>query len=200
MEVFREHPPVALIKSFASSATCARLLEVAGGLESLSNAVAKGATGGFYRRSSSKNLANQVLEADEILRSLRSQMFIVTGELTRYKLNMTSPEPLNLAAYRKRGDEYRPHCDGRCGGDRHRPGERVATSILYCQVPAQGGHTTFTMDTLKIGPDQGDMLVFGYLIGQTMARQEAEHSSCPILAGGKWIATQWYAAEAEDQV
>ncbi|CAE7237595.1 dpy-18 [Symbiodinium natans] len=195
VEVFREHPPVALIKGFAPNATCARLLLVAGGLDSLSPAVARGVAGGFYRRSSSKNVANHELDAHPALQSLRAEMFLAAKQLTGYSLNSTSPEPLNIAAYRNPGDEYRPHCDGRCSGDRHRPGERVATSILYCQVPTEGGHTTFTHDALKIAPSEGDLLVFGYLIGQTMARGEAEHSACPVLAGGKWIATQWYAEE-----
>ena len=70
----------------------------------------------------------------------------------------------------------------------------MATSILYCEVPKKGGHTSFTTGALKIAPREGDLLLFAYkgLDGQTMVGKQAEHSGCPIREGRKWIATQWY--------
>jgi hypothetical protein len=54
--------------------------------------------------------------------------------------------PLRLAAqYEGRGkddtapDRYTPHCDGDCTGLLHKNGQRMATMVMYCDVPEEGG-------------------------------------------------------------
>jgi hypothetical protein len=96
--------------------------------------------------------------------------------------------------YKEPGDEYRPHCDGQCHGGPYVHGKRVATSILYCDVPAEGGgQTSFTRSGLMVAPNVGDLLLFTYKhANNTMDHGFTEHSGCPILGGRKWIATQWY--------
>eukprot|EP00434_Breviolum_minutum_P000656 symbB.v1.2.000573.t1/scaffold3.1/size669525/13 len=188
VEIFRKHPIVALVKRFATMADCEMLLQEVNGLP-VAPAKASGATEGFIRRSRSKNMNWE--NVTENLKHFQSKMFAVTRHLTNYAISLSSPEPLNIAAYSEPGDEYRAHCDGRCGGSRHQVGERVATSIIYCQVADVGGHVTFTAQHLKLVPEAGDMLVFGHLDDDRMSRQ-VEHSACPVWKGQKWIATQWY--------
>ncbi|CAL1160117.1 unnamed protein product [Cladocopium goreaui] len=195
VEVFRDTPPIVLVKGFATVEDCEKLLNQVDGLPS-APAKASGAAEGFIRRSSSKNLDWEMLHPTDDLRVFKSRMFALTRNLTGYPIPSEASEALNIAAYGI-GDEYRAHCDGRCGGsalDRH--GERVATSIVYCEVAALGGHTTFTSQHLKVVPQQGDMLVFGYLEDGRLSR-EVEHSACPVVAGRKWIATQWYRSHGE---
>ena len=52
--------------------------------------------------------------------------------------------------YKGRGEEdeapdrYMPHCDGDCEtGLPHRNGTRVATMVMYCDIPTKGGGTNF---------------------------------------------------------
>ena len=40
-------------------------------------------------------------------------------------------------------DRYTPHCDGECDGRAHKVGARVATMVMYCDVPELGGATNF---------------------------------------------------------
>jgi hypothetical protein len=36
-------------------------------------------------------------------------------------------------------DRYTPHCDGDCTGLLHKHGQRMATMVMYCDVPEEGG-------------------------------------------------------------
>lgn len=36
-----------------------------------------------------------------------------------------------------------------------------------------------------------------YGITQLMIQPQVEHSACPVVAGRKWIATQWYRSHGE---
>ena len=40
-------------------------------------------------------------------------------------------------------DRYLPHCDGDCTGLPFRHGNRIATVVVYCNVPERGGATNF---------------------------------------------------------
>jgi len=51
-------------------------------------------------------------------------------------------EPVNFLHYIK-GFEYKPHTDG---GEK-RPGGRVATTLIYCEVAEEGGGTVFPQGT-----------------------------------------------------
>ena len=106
-------------------------------------------------------------------------------------------EPVNAVYYKDNGDQYRPHCDGECGGGRDYLGSRLATGLSYCQVADQGGYTLFTRTGLKVVPKPRQMLFFGYMFnganqGEAMDNGWTEHTGCPLRRGKKWIATMWY--------
>lgn len=86
----------------------------------------------------------------------------------------------------------RPHCDGSCDGLPYRKYGRVATAIVYCQVPELGGGTTFTNADVFVRPKAGQAVFFSYK-GKSgiMDEKLTEHSGCPVLQGEKWIATAW---------
>ncbi|CAK9110270.1 unnamed protein product [Durusdinium trenchii] len=191
-KIYRPPPdPVVLWKRFASPHECDALLELAGGLPHLP-ALAAGAPQGTIRRSLSKALH---WDHHPQLAAFQARMLAAaqnwTGEDRLDPSVLAIGEPMNLAAYLNPGDEYRSHCDGRCGA-RPSAQDRIATSIIYCQVADEGGHTTFSNGHLKIVPEQGDMLTFGYLVDGRISLEE--HSACPVRRGQKWIATQWYRA------
>ena len=87
---------------------------------------------------------------------------------------------------------HRSHCDGACNGEQHITAGRVATAILYCQVPAVGGATTFTKADIIVQPKPGMATFFSYR-GPDGKMDEGftEHSGCPIVDGEKWITTVW---------
>jgi hypothetical protein len=87
----------------------------------------------------------------------------------------------------------RPHCDGGCDGNPHIQGGRVATAVMYCEVPEVGGATTFTKADLFIKPLKGLATFFSYKDPGSSKMDEGftEHSGCPVIDGEKWITTVW---------
>lgn len=88
---------------------------------------------------------------------------------------------------------YRPHCDGSCEGDLYVKTGRVATAVLYCEVPEVGGATVFAQADVFVKPKVGQAVFFSYK-GNRYGRMDdglTEHSGCPVKVGEKWIATAW---------
>lgn len=88
---------------------------------------------------------------------------------------------------------FRPHCDGSCDGLPYRKFGRVATAVLYCQVPEIGGATTFTNADVFVKAQPGQAVFFSYKNNKNNRMDEklTEHSGCPVIQGEKWIATAW---------
>ena len=83
-------------------------------------------------------------------------------------------------------------CDGACDGTPHLPGGRVATAVLYCQVPEVGGGTTFTKANVFVRPKKNLASLFVYKGPDgRMDSGFTEHSGCPVVQGEKWITTVW---------
>jgi hypothetical protein len=83
-------------------------------------------------------------------------------------------------------------CDGDCDGGVHKAGGRVATAVMYCEVPPRGGGTTFTNADIFIKPVKYGASIFVYK-GEDgkMDTGYTEHSGCPVPEGEKWITTIW---------
>jgi hypothetical protein len=60
-------------------------------------------------------------------------------------------------------DRYTPHCDGECTGMPFKTGNRMATMVLYCDVPAKGGHTNFRNAGVHVKPKMGNGIFFSYI-------------------------------------
>jgi len=104
---------------------------------------------------------------------------------------------------------YMPHCDGECTGDEFREGNRLATMVIYCDVPSIGGATNFAKSNLHIVPKEGSATFFSYvgtkepidawpqfleggeLVEAINDDKFSEHSGCPVIEGKKKIVTQW---------
>lgn len=66
--------------------------------------------------------------------------------------------------------------------------------MLYCELPAAGGATTFTNADIHVNVKRpGTAVFFTYKNPKTGTTDEklTEHSGCPVLEGEKWIATAW---------
>ncbi len=103
-------------------------------------------------------------------------------------------EPLQVLHYRP-GTQYEPHHDYFDPTEPGTPsllrrgGQRLATLVLYLNTPEQGGGTIFPDLCLEVAPRQGNAVFFRYDRPHPSSR--TLHGGAPVLAGEKWVATQW---------
>ena len=93
------------------------------------------------------------------------------------------------------GAEYRPHhdyCDPTVPGAPAvlgRGGQRVATVLMYLNVPLKGGSTTFPDVGLQVAPLKGNAVFFSYDRPHPVTK--TLHGGAPVIEGEKWVATKW---------
>jgi len=135
------------------------------------------------------------------------RIFEYTNHATDYNLDVDGQEDLMIIKYNGRGpddkepDRYMPHCDGDCTGQPQKTGNRVATMVLYCDVPEVGGATNFRNSNIHVKPEKGNSIFFSYMgSDKVMDNGFTEHSGCPVIEGQKLIITQWmrYGVDAEN--
>ena len=103
-------------------------------------------------------------------------------------------EGLQVLRYRP-GAEYRPHHDYfdpvHPGSQAvlKRGGQRVGTVVMYLNMPAKGGATTFPDVELEIAPIKGNAVFFSYERPHPGTR--TLHGGAPVIEGEKWVATKW---------
>jgi len=198
VDVLQEHPPVYLVHSMLSARECALLMQSSA--RRLRPALVQGHAQDpslLGRRAYAANLRPDA--EDEAL--LVTQVWRRLLQLARWAgyTNVSPAGSFVLAnLYRDRGDFYGPHCDGECEGRPYRPGERVATSLTYCEVARKGGATLFTRSGLRVKAQPGQTLFFGYRLRNEssgeiyMDNGWTEHCGCPIRDGQKWVASMFY--------
>ena len=83
--------------------------------------------------------------------------------------------------------------DGQCDGLPFKTGGRVATMVMYCDVPEVGGATNFQNSNVYVKPELGAGAFFSYLDPVTMRTENGftTHSGCPVLEGTRRIAVHW---------
>uniref|UniRef100_A0A7S1ZNJ8 Fe2OG dioxygenase domain-containing protein n=2 Tax=Trieres chinensis TaxID=1514140 RepID=A0A7S1ZNJ8_TRICV len=194
VEIIRDEPLVAVVPHFASDADCAALMKAGKSDEHMGRAQEFGQGATEYRRSYSSNIQVDYEDRSDPITRFSERMFAFVRDVGGYDVHGPGQEPINAVLYRRPGDEYRPHCDGPCHGGPYNRGDRVATSILYCDSSDDGGgRTSFTRSGLMVSPRRGSLLLFTYKYENgTVDTGFTEHSGCPIKGGRKWIATQWY--------
>lgn len=100
-------------------------------------------------------------------------------------------EGLQILHYRP-GGEYLPHFDffdPSVPGATDAGGNRVATLIIYLQVPDEGGATRFSDIGFEVMPQKGAALFFSY--DRPSPDTLTLHAGLPVIEGEKWIATRW---------
>jgi len=128
----------------------------------------------------------------------------LVNRLTGYNMNIEGQEGLQVIRYLQ-GDHYKPHCDGPCGNDQNptvKPGMRVATAIMYCRAPEQGGDFILPNLAMRIPIKPGRAVVMRYggdpwprssfFEGVPDPNGATVHAGCPVTKGEKWIATAWF--------
>lgn len=152
-----------------------------------------------HRRAQAANVDADWRNPDDPITRISRRVYNITNTFTGYGLSHESQEPFSVIQYdapeKHDGEpqEYRPHCDGSCDGSPHLHGGRVATVLIYCQVADEGGGTTFANADVFVQPRATDAVLFSYYDPKTgdMDTGLTEHSGCPVMAGTKWVITEW---------
>lgn len=137
--------------------------------------------------------------SDPIARTGRRIFDYAQHVLPKMNIHHEGQEPLLATHYFGRGredlhpDQYKAHCDTDCSGKSIRGGQRVATMILYCATPEEGGHTNFRNAQVHIDPEPGMALFITYINDQQQLVDDGMslHTGCPVYEGAKKIVTQW---------
>jgi 2OG-Fe(II) oxygenase superfamily len=136
---------------------------------------------------------------DPIARVVR-RLYDYTNDAVGYNLTVEGQEDLMSIQYFGMGnnstespDQYRPHCDGDCTGLAHKEGGRVATMVMYCDVPDLGGATNFQKANVFVKPKLHAAVFFSYMDPITHKQETGftTHSGCPVIEGTKRIAVHW---------
>lgn len=113
-----------------------------------------------------------------------------------FRFPLSHAEPIQILNYAPNA-EYKPHHDyfdeTSAEGQRivARSGNRVATLIMYLNEVERGGATIFPKLNLQVLPRKGSVLYFDYALPGGIFDPDSLHGGAPVLAGEKWIATQW---------
>ncbi|KAL3768209.1 hypothetical protein ACHAWU_001899 [Discostella pseudostelligera] len=139
-------------------------------------------------------------EADgDLIARLSRRVYDYVNHVLALDIKEDGQEDLMSIQYFGRGpdddkpDRYMPHCDGDCTGLDFKSGSRMATIVMYCDVPEVGGATRFRNSNVHIKPKQHAATFFSYIDPVTMKMDSGftEHSGCPVVEGTKRIVTQW---------
>jgi hypothetical protein len=87
-----------------------------------------------------------------------------------------------------------PSCDGECADPtKVQPGNRIATMVMHCKVPTQGGAANFRNAGLHLIPKVGSAIFYSYVDVETenMDTGFSIRSACPVVEGESKIVTQW---------
>lgn len=138
-------------------------------------------------------------EDGNLLTKISRRVYDYNNHVLNLNIDEHGQEDLMSIQYKGRGikdkepDRYMPHCDGECTGAPHRPGQRMATVVMYCTVPEVGGATNFRKSGLHVVPEVGSASYFAYTDPDSFVMDDhwTEHSGCPVIEGEKKIVTQW---------
>jgi prolyl 4-hydroxylase len=115
-------------------------------------------------------------------------------------LDRAHAEPMQGQRYRA-GEHYRHHCDyfrterPHWQRERQRGGQRTWTAMLYLNAVEAGGETDFPSLDLRISPEPGLLLMWNNMDRRGRPNRALLHAGLPVLAGVKYVITQWYRLE-----
>jgi hypothetical protein len=143
----------------------------------------------------------------DLIASLSRRVYDYVNHVLPFEIKENGQEDLMSIQYFGRGlddekpDRYMPHCDGDCTGLDFRTGQRMATIVMYCDIPEVGGQTRFRNSNVHVIPKKYAATFFSYIdpVTKKMDTGFTEHSGCPVLVGEKKIVTQWVRLGVDDE-
>ena len=143
----------------------------------------------------------------DLIASLSRRVYDYVNHVLPFGIKENGQEDLMSIQYFGRGaddekpDRYMPHCDGDCNGLDFKTGQRMATIVMYCDIPEVGGQTRFRNSNVHVIPKKYAATFFSYIDPATMKMDSGftEHSGCPVVEGEKKIVTQWVRLGVDDE-
>ncbi|PPA71149.1 2OG-Fe(II) oxygenase [Jeotgalibacillus proteolyticus] len=89
------------------------------------------------------------------------------------------------------GQEYKAHFDFFSSKEKVIKNNRISTIIIYLNNVESGGETVFPELNLSFSPKKGTAVYFEYFYNDKKKNEQTLHAGAPIVAGEKWVATQW---------
>jgi hypothetical protein len=184
-----------VVENFLTEDECKAVEEAAAPI--LHHATVADGSGGSHLSDSRKAMQagikvhwDKEAEGDLIAR-LSRRVYSYVNHVLPFDIKENGQEDLMSIQYFGRGadddkpDRYMPHCDGDCNGLQFKPGNRMATIVMYCDVPEVGGATNFRNSGVHIKPEKYAATFFS--------------SGCPVIEGEKKIVTQWVRLGVDDE-
>ncbi|HSX13368.1 MAG TPA: 2OG-Fe(II) oxygenase [Chlamydiales bacterium] len=191
-----EQPRIFLLKDFLTGKECDHIIRVSRPNMIPSKVVDDKNRGETtdYRRSS-EGFFIPTNWNDPLLKGIENRIESLTG------IPVENGESLHILHY-KIGGEYQPHFDYfnplTAGGADYlrRGGQRIATVLMYLNTPKAGGETIFPKANITIKPQKGDAVLFYNCTPDGTVDPNSFHGGSPVIAGEKWIMTQWIREKA----
>ncbi|MCP3764645.1 2OG-Fe(II) oxygenase [Domibacillus sp. A3M-37] len=89
------------------------------------------------------------------------------------------------------GQEYKAHFDFFSPTSKAAKNNRISTLVMYLNDVEQGGETFFPKLNFSVSPQKGMAVYFEYFYNDKNVNEQTLHGGAPVIAGEKWIATQW---------
>ncbi|MBP2080154.1 2OG-Fe(II) oxygenase [Oceanobacillus polygoni] len=89
------------------------------------------------------------------------------------------------------GQEYKAHFDYFSTTSKASENNRISTLVMYLNEVEQGGETYFPELNFSVSPKKGMAVYFEYFYSDHSLNERTLHGGAPVIAGEKWIATQW---------
>ncbi|WP_374702523.1 2OG-Fe(II) oxygenase [Bacillus sp. M6-12] len=89
------------------------------------------------------------------------------------------------------GQEYKAHFDFFSPISGASFNNRISTIVIYLNDVEQGGETFFPKLNFSVFPQKGMAVYFEYFYNDTELNEQTLHGGAPVIAGEKWVATQW---------
>lgn len=89
------------------------------------------------------------------------------------------------------GQEYKAHFDYFSATSKASENNRISTMVMYLNEVEQGGETYFPELNFTVSPKKGMAVYFEYFYTNHTLNEQTLHGGAPVIAGKKWIATQW---------
>ena len=185
-----QRPQIAVSRRFATREECAHLMhKVAGSLVPADQYRKRGANDDSELENFN-GLGRPIgsLHSDAVVRQIERRIASMTN------WSVAALEPCSIIRYQP-GEEYRPHVDSfsRAQIERNRSergdfgGQRIASFLLYLQVPEAGGETFFHYPELLVRGEPGMGLLHYNAIPDGSPDVQSLHSGRPVERGEKWL-------------
>lgn len=89
------------------------------------------------------------------------------------------------------GQQYKAHHDFFSSASKVVNNNRISTLVMYLNDVEEGGETFFPQLNFSVSPKKGMAVYFEYFYNDQTLNELTLHGGAPVIAGEKWVATQW---------